>query len=105
MRWRLPVACLTVAVLSGCDDKWLVIESNTAWEGDVSYVGPVAGSGNAQVDLSDVPTDVCWILRKATSAGTLRAYLHDETWFGLGEEFDGDQTTTEPAGEIQGCNR
>lgn len=91
--------------LAACETKELVIESNTAWAGEITGYGAVAGEGNAVIDLTDAPSDVCWTLRKTTSAGTLRAYLRDETWFGLGNEIDGDQTTTLPNGEIGGCNQ
>lgn len=104
MRSHLLLLPLLVLGLAGCDEKVLIIESNTAWQGDVTYVGGVSGQGGASIDLSDVPSDVCWTLRKTTSAGTLRAYLKDDTWFGLGKEVDGDQTTTAPNGEIGGCN-
>jgi hypothetical protein len=94
-----------VAALAGCDSKELVIQSNTGWEGTISGYGAVTGSGNAILDLSDVPSNVCWELRKTSTAGVLRAYLRDETWFGLGTEYDGDQSTSEPAGQIEGCNQ
>jgi hypothetical protein len=105
MRSRLRLLSLAAFLLAACDEKVLVIESNTAWEGDVTYVGFVEGSGNADLDLTDVPSDVCWTFRKVTSAGILRVYLRDETWFGLGEEIDGDQTTSAPSGEVGGCNQ
>lgn len=105
MRSRTLLPLLAVLVLAACDEKTLVIESNTAWTGTITYGGSVSGTGSATVDLSDVPSDVCWTLRKTTSAGVLRAYLRDETWFGLGEEIDGDQTTVEPNGEVSGCNQ
>ena len=105
MRIQLLAVPLAVLFLTGCDEKFLVIESNTSWEGEVIPGGSISGEGNAEVDLTDQPSDVCWTLRKTTSAGVLRAYLRDETWFGLGEEFDGDQTTSAPGGEIGGCNQ
>ena len=105
MKWHGLVIPVLVASLAGCDSKELVIQSNTSWEGSVTGVGAVAGSGNEVIDLSDAPSDVCWELRKTSSAGVLRAYLRDETWFGLGTEYDGDQSTSEPAGQIEGCNQ
>jgi len=96
---------LAALALVGCDEKHLIIESDTSWDGTVSYLGDIAGTGNADVDLSDVPSDVCWTIRKLTDEGSLRAYLADETWFGLGKETDGDQTTTEPTGVVRGCNQ
>jgi hypothetical protein len=103
---RLRVLVLVPALLLlGCDEKSLVIESDTAWTGSINHLGPVSGEGSGEFDLSDFPSDVCWQLRKTSSAGTLRAYLRDETWFGLGKEIDGDQTTTAPSGEVRGCNQ
>lgn len=100
------VAVLVAALaLTGCDEKHLIIESDTSWEGTVTYVGDIAGTGDADVDLSDVPSNVCWTVRKLTQEGSLRVYLMDETWFGLGTENDGDQTTTEPTGVVRGCNQ
>lgn len=104
MSWSAPVGLAAVLLLAACDGKVLVIESDTSWEGSISYGGPIEGSGNASIDLSDVPTDVCWVVKKTTELGTLRVYLEDENWFGLTDEVDGDQTTSEPEGEVQGCN-
>lgn len=105
MRWYGLTVPLLTGALMGCDSKELVIQSNTGWEGTVAGIGTIAGQGNDVIDLSDAPSDVCWELRKTTSAGVLRAYLRDETWFGLGTEYDGDQATSEPGGQIGGCNR
>jgi hypothetical protein len=105
VRWRALLIPAVVVVLAACDTKELVIQSNTTWDGTITGYGDVAGSGNAVIDLTDAPSNVCWTLKKTTSAGTLRAYLADETWFGLGKEYDGDQTTTEPSGQIEGCNQ
>lgn len=105
MSWRGVSLLVLSAAIGGCDSKELVIQANTSWQGTVTGIGAVAGSGNDVIDLTDAPSDVCWELRKTTSAGILRAYLRDETWFGLGTEYDGDQSTSEPGGEIGGCNR
>lgn len=104
MRSRALLPLIAVLALAACDEKILVVESNTSWEGTITYAGDVSGTGSATVDLSDFPSNVCWTLRKTTTDGVLRAYLKDETWFGLGEEIDGDQTTSEPNGEVSGCN-
>jgi len=101
---RAALAVLALALLAGCDGKVLVIESNTLWSGQVTGIGQIADSGSAEIDISDAPSSVCWTLTKRTSAGTLRAYLRDETWFGLGTEYDGDSTTSEPGGSVTGCN-
>jgi hypothetical protein len=105
MRWGRLTFPVVVAILAGCDSKELVVQSNTGWTGTITDIGTVSGTGNEVIDLSDAPTNVCWELRKTSSAGVLRAYLRDETWFGLGKEYDGDQTTSEPGGQIGGCNR
>lgn len=107
MRLRLLAVPLLAAWLAGCDTKELIVESNTAWRATFanSDIQPIQGSGNSVIDLADAPSNVCWEVQKLTSAGTLRAYLRDETWFGIGVEYDGDQTTTEPGGIVGGCNR
>jgi hypothetical protein len=104
MKWPIPLCLGLVLLLAGCDGKVLVIESDTDWEGSINYGGSISGAGNASIDLSDVPTDVCWVVRKTTDFGTLRVYLEDENWFGLSDEIDGDLTTTAPQGEVSGCN-
>lgn len=104
MRFRSLTSLVALLAVAACSDKELVVESNTTWSGVIVGLGGVQGEGNATIDLSNAPSDVCWTLKKETSAGTLRAYLRDKTWFGLGTEIDGDQTTTAPGGQIGGCN-
>jgi hypothetical protein len=104
MQWSTPLRLAAALALAGCDGKTLVIESDTEWAGTINYIGGVGGTGNASIDLDAVPTDVCWTVQKLTEFGFLRAYLADENWFGLSEETDGDQTTTDPQGEVSGCN-
>jgi len=105
MRSRMLLLFLALPLLSACDEKFLVIESDTSWSGDISGYGQVAGTGDAEIDLTDAPSNVCWTLKKETDEGSLRAYLNDDTWFGLGSEVDDDQTTTDPMGQVMGCNR
>ena len=103
----MPRAVLLIGafVLIGCTDKTLHVESDTSWAGTIDRFGGVAGQGNAQYDLGGVAGQVCWKIAKTTTAGTLRAYADDKTWFGLGTEVDGEATTTAPAGEVQGCSQ
>jgi hypothetical protein len=104
MKWAAPLWLGAALALSACDGKELVIESDTEWIASITYAGTVEGTGNASIKLDDVPTDVCWTVKMTTDFGFVRAYLADENWFGLSEETDGDQTTTEPQGEVTGCN-
>lgn len=103
----MPRAVLLIFALAlvGCSDKTLHVESDTSWAGTIDRFGTVDGHGNSQYDLGGVAGQVCWQIAKTTSAGTLRAYSDDATWFGLGTEVDGDATTTAPAGGVQGCSQ
>ncbi|MGH7497481.1 MAG: hypothetical protein ACREL3_01360 [Gemmatimonadales bacterium] len=94
-----------VIVLSACSGKTLHVESDTSWAGAVDQFGAVQGSGNAQYDLGDTHGLICWKIAKATSAGVLRVYSDDDTWFGLGSEIDGEASTTAPSGEVEGCSQ
>ena len=40
---------------------------------------------------------------KQSDGGTLRVYADDDTWFGLGSQIDGEQTTQAPHGAVRGC--
>ena len=111
----MPRAVLLIGafVLIGCTDKTLHVESDTSWAGTLGVVWPtvdvpatIHGHGNAQYTLGGLGAgEVCWKIAKTTSAGTLRAYADDKTWFGLGSEVDGEATTTAPAGEVTGCTQ
>jgi hypothetical protein len=102
MRWLVFAA---VVLLCACDKTTLVIESDTSWAGEVDGVGQVADRGHARFELPNSKTENCWSIHKTSSAGTLRAYAEDDTWFGLGSEVDGEATTTAPNGAVQGCAR
>lgn len=104
MRRQALLVPLAVLLLAACDEKHLVIESDTSWEAEIDFLGSIGGTGDTEINLSDVPANVCWTVQKTTIEGVLRAYLRDETWFGLGEEVDGDRTTSEPNGVVSGCN-
>jgi hypothetical protein len=96
---------LGVVLVAGCSGKTLHVESNTAWAGTVDSFGNIAGQGNAAFDLGGTYGTVCWTIGKTTSIGVLRAYSDDDTWFGLGSEVDGDQTTTVANGQVKGCSQ
>lgn len=107
MTWRPPprlLLCLAAAGTMACGDKVLYIESNAPWSGTVDGLGAVSGVGNQDFDVSEVDGEVCWTLRKTTLAGTLRAYVKDESMFGAGSDIEGLETTSEPYGEIGGCS-
>ncbi len=91
-------------LLAACSSKTLIVESDTAWTGSVDQFGAVEGRGNAQYDLGNTNGEVCWNFQKTTSLGTLRVYSDDKTFFGLGSETDGEQTTNAPSGTVHGCS-
>ena len=101
MRWLLPA----VLLLCACDKTTLVVESDTSWAGEVDGLGQVADRGTARFELPNAKQELCWSIQKTSSAGTLRAYAEDDTWFGLGSQVDGEATTTAPNGSVQGCAR
>ena len=98
-------------MLSACSGKTLHVESDTSWSGSVDQFGSVEGHGNAQYDLGATHGQVCWKIDKATTAGVLRAYADDDTWFGMhvnlgmGSEIDGESSTTAPSGSVEGCSQ
>lgn len=91
-------------LLTACAGKTLKVESDTAWVGTIDQFGAVQGRGNADYDLGKTSGEVCWTFQKVTSLGTLRVYSDDQTWFGLGSEIDGEMTTRDPSGTVQGCS-
>jgi hypothetical protein len=105
MRSRCVLTILMLLGLTACEEMELVVESNTDWSGEVQGIGEVGGTGNRTIDVIDGTGDRCWVLRKTTESGVLRAYLRDKArLFGSVTEYDGDQSTSEPYGEIGGCN-
>lgn len=96
---------LGVLLLCGCSGKTLVIDSDTAWAGEVDRIGSLDGRGHEEIGLSGFKDEVCWSIAKTTEDGTLRVYARDDTWFGLGEEIDGEAVTTAPHGRVGGCAR
>jgi len=103
MRWHFLFPLVTVPLLAACNSKTLVIESNTAWQGEVTGYATLSGRDGATIDLDGATGNVCWTLEKTTSAGTLRAYLKESDWLGLSVRYAGDAKTTEPNGQIGGC--
>ena len=47
----------------------------------------------------------CWSIQKQSDAGTLRVWVEQSTWFGLGNDIDADGTTNAPQGVVAGCAR
>lgn len=100
-----PALWVMLGLLTACSGKTLHIESDTSWAGAIDKFGPVAGHGNEQFDIGGEKGQLCWHIAKTTSAGILRVYSDDDTWFGLGSEVDGDSTTTAPSGAVEGCSQ
>jgi hypothetical protein len=99
-----PVLAVFIVALMACnEDTVVVVESDTVWHGDIEQYGTVEGRGNAQFDISEGTDTKCWTFQKLSSGGTLRVYADDDTWFGLGSQIDGEQTTTAPNGTVKGC--
>jgi hypothetical protein len=101
---RLIAWVAAAALLSACGKKELVIESNTTWSGTIERIGTVTGRYSTRYEL-DVKDQVCYTFTKTSSYGVLRVYTIDDTWLGLGSEVDGDDFTTEPNGQVQGCTQ
>ena len=99
----LPI--VSTLVIAGCGGRVIHIESDTSWTGTIDGVGAVAGRGSKSFTLDATSSPVCWVITKTTAAGTLRVYSEQSTWFGLGEDIEAEQTTTEPNGDVTGCVR
>lgn len=104
-RRRLATALPIVSMLlvAGCGNRVIHIESDTDWSGTIDGIGVVSGRGSKTFALDAVSSPVCWTITKMTDAGTLRVYSEASTWFGLGEDIEAEQTTTEPHGDVTGC--
>jgi hypothetical protein len=100
-----PALWVMLGMLTACSGKTLHVESDTSWAGTIDHFGTIDGHGNAQYDVGGVTGRICWSISKTTSAGILRAYTDDDTWFGLGSEVDGEATTTAPGGVVAGCSQ
>lgn len=97
------LAATLLLLTAACNHKTLTVESDTNWQADISGFGSFGGSGREEINLDAAPDNFCWTVKKLTSAGTLRAYLHHEDWLGLRSEYIADGTTTAPGGEVGGC--
>ena len=105
MRLRTALAVAAVPLLAACGKEVLHIESDTTWEGFV-VDDAVTGRGYREITLpsrSQHPAPICWDVTKTTEAGTLRIWVENPTWFGLGNDIRADETTTEPFGAVEGC--
>lgn len=90
-----------VAVMA-CDDRELIVESNTSWSGFID--GDDAGfsrdgSGNATFELGSGTT--CWAFQKDSEGGRLRVYAKTREVFG--SDRHGDASTTAAYGAVSGC--
>jgi hypothetical protein len=103
MRIAALLPIVSTLVIAGCGDRVIHIESDTSWSGTIDGVGAVSGRGGKTFALDAVSSPVCWTITKTTEAGTLRVYSEASTWFGLGEDIEAEQTTTEPNGDVTGC--
>ncbi|MGE5091823.1 MAG: hypothetical protein ACM3OH_06590 [Bacillota bacterium] len=105
--FRLRMAALlpimSTVLIAGCGGRVIHIESDTSWSGTIDGIGAVSGRGSTTFALDAVSSPVCWTITKLTAAGTLRVYSEASTWFGLGEDIEAEQTTTEPNGDVTGC--
>jgi hypothetical protein len=66
----------------------------------------VAGRGTYETRLPARTTNrgqVCWNIQKTSDAGTLRVWVEQSTFFGIGNLIDADNTTTAPHGTVAGC--
>lgn len=101
---RLYVGLVAACLVSGCKlETALVVESDTAWSGTIDTEGNVSHRGNARYDLTTQDgREVCWVLKKDTALGTLRAYTEEESAFG-DTHIRNVRVTTAPSGQVRGC--
>ena len=64
------LAVIMVALIACNEDTVVMVESDTAWRGDIEQYGTVEGRGNAQFDISEGTDKKCWTFQKLTSGGT-----------------------------------
>ena len=104
MRRINPLLLVSLVALTACnEDTVVIVESDTIWHGDIDKYGTFDGRGNAHFDISEAKEKICWTFAKQSDGGTLRVYADDDTWFGLGSQIDGEQTTRAPHGMVRGC--
>jgi hypothetical protein len=105
MRLRFALPVVAALLLAGCGEQIIHIESDTTWSGTIGDA-PVSGRGAYTGRLPARTTsrgEVCWNIQKTTEAGTLRVWVEQSTFFGLGNLIDADNTTTAPHGTVAGC--
>lgn len=103
---RLTVLAPAMALLlASCGGRVVHIESDTTWSGEIDGVGTVTGRGSKTFALDATTSPACFTITKTADAGTLRVYVEQSTWFGIGEDVLAEQTTTEPGGSVTGCVR
>jgi hypothetical protein len=105
MRISALLPIVSTLVIAGCGGRVIHIESDTSWSGTIDGIGAISGRGSKTFALDAVSSPICWTITKTTAAGTLRVYSEQSTWFGLGEDIEAEQTTTEPNGDVTGCVR
>jgi hypothetical protein len=105
MRLRSALPFVAALLLASCGEQVLHIESDTAWSGTVGG-SAVSGRGPWEGRLpARTPGrgQVCWRIQKDSDAGTLRAWVEQGTFFGLGNVVESEMTTTAPHGVVSGC--
>lgn len=99
----LPFSLLLTA--EHCDDRSgvLYIESNTSWEGSVvgTAYHAIDGEGNSTFGFGQ--GTICWSIQKTTEEGYLRTYTVRGSI--TDPERENRDETSEPFGEVEGCNR
>lgn len=103
LSWLVPVVAVTL--LTSCGGQTLHIESDTSWSGTLGGI-PISGQGSTQMELparNGGRGTICWTIRKDSEAGTLRAHVEQDTFFGLGSVVEGEMTTTAAFGVVSGC--
>jgi hypothetical protein len=105
MRFRSALPLVAAVLLSSCGEQILHIESDTAWSGTVG-ASAVSGRGSWEGRLPNRTASrgqVCWRIQKDSDAGTLRVWVEQGTFFGLGNVVESEMTTTAPHGAVSGC--
>jgi hypothetical protein len=105
MRIRSAVPLVAALLLASCGEQILHIESDTSWTGTIDG-SPVSGRGSYEGRLPNRTAargSVCWRIEKDSDAGTLRAWVEQGTFFGLGNVVESEMTTTAPHGVVSGC--
>jgi hypothetical protein len=105
MRIRSAVPLVAAVLLSSCGEQILRIESDTSWTGTIDG-SVISGRGSYEGRLpARTPSrgSVCWRIVKDSDAGTLRAWVEQGTFFGLGNVVESEMTTTAPHGVVSGC--